>query len=95
MLAAFTLGSRETMFGEGAVHGELEVMLTPLLRGTFYYVGCDVLSPFVAWHVPYITTDARQQLLEQYRARLAGIEMDEPLRFPSLDQFDDRLMPKR
>jgi NAD(P)H dehydrogenase (quinone) len=95
MLAAITLGGRESMFGEDAVHGEIDVMLRPLLRGTFYYVGCDVLPPFFAWHVPYITAEARQEYLEQYRARLASIETDAPLRFPSLEQFDDRMMPKR
>jgi NAD(P)H dehydrogenase (quinone) len=93
MLAAFTLGGRENMFGEGALHGEIEVMLRPLLRGTFYYVGCDVLPPFIAWHVPYITTEARQDYLEKYRARLASIETDTPLSFPSLDAFDDRMQP--
>jgi NAD(P)H dehydrogenase (quinone) len=95
MLAAITLGGRESMFGEDAIHGEIDVMLRPLLRGTFYYVGCDVLPPFFAWHVPYITAEARQEYLEKYRARLASIENDMPLRFPSLDQFDERMMPKR
>jgi NAD(P)H dehydrogenase (quinone) len=95
MLAAITLGGREGMFGADAVHGEIDVMLRPLLRGTFYYVGCDVLPPFFAWHVPYITAEARQDYLERYRARLASIDTDTPLRFPSLEQFDDRMMPKR
>jgi NAD(P)H dehydrogenase (quinone) len=54
-----------------------------------------VLPPFFAWHVPYITAEARQEYLEKYRARLASIENDMPLRFPSLDQFDERMMPKR
>jgi NAD(P)H dehydrogenase (quinone) len=95
MLAAITLGGRESMFGEDAVHGEIDLMLRPLLRGTFYYVGCDVLSPFFAWHVPYITADARQEYLEKYRTRLASIGTDAPLRFPSLDNFDDRMLPKK
>jgi NAD(P)H dehydrogenase (quinone) len=63
MLAALTLGSREIMFGAQAIHGEFEAMLRPLLRGTFYYVGCDVLEPFVAWHVPYITAADRASIL--------------------------------
>ena len=95
MLAAFTLGGRQTMFGEDALHGAIDVMLRPLLRGTFYYIGCDVLPPFIAWHVPYISDESRRQYLDKYRARLGSIETDQPLSFPSLDQFDERMMPKK
>jgi NAD(P)H dehydrogenase (quinone) len=42
------------MFGEDGIHGYLEDMLRPLLRGTLYYTGLSVLPPFVAWHVAYI-----------------------------------------
>ncbi|MDH4562722.1 NAD(P)H-dependent oxidoreductase [Pseudomonas sp. BN411] len=92
-LVTLTLGGREHMFGEGAIHGPLEDMLRPLLRGTLAYVGLDVLPPFVAWHVPYISNDARQDFLRDYQARLQGLEQDVPLAFPRLDQFDDRLYP--
>lgn len=93
-LLAFTLGGRPHMFGPGAIHGELEVMLRPLLRGTLYYVGMTVLPPFAAYHVPYITLEARAQILDEYRAYLRRLDMLEPLRFPRLDDFDDRLNPR-
>ncbi|GLZ85900.1 NAD(P)H quinone oxidoreductase [Metapseudomonas resinovorans] len=92
-LVTLTLGGREHMFGEGAIHGPLEDMLRPLLRGTLAYVGLDVLPPFVAWHVPYISNDARQDFLRAYQDRLQGLAQDVPLAFPRLDQFDDRLYP--
>jgi NAD(P)H dehydrogenase (quinone) len=90
MLAGFTMGGPEHMFGPQAIHGEIAVMLRPLLQGTFYYVGCSVLPPFVAWHVPYVTHDVRQAYLRDYRKYLAGIESAIPLKFPLLDQYDDR-----
>jgi NAD(P)H dehydrogenase (quinone) len=95
MLAAFTLGGPEHMFGADATHGEIETMLRPLLRGTFYYVGCDVLPPFIAWHVPYVNTDTRTGYLDKYRKYLSTIETAVPLSFPSLDDFDDRFFPKK
>ncbi|MNP80224.1 hypothetical protein D3C76_1782570 [compost metagenome] len=52
-----------------------------------------MLPPFVAWHVPYISNDARQDFLRDYQARLQGLEQEAPLAFPRLDQFDDRLYP--
>lgn len=93
-LLAFTLGGRPHMFGPGAIHGELDVMLRPLLRGTLYYVGMTVLPPFAAYHVPYITLEARAQILDEYRAYLRRLDTLEPLRFPRLDDFDDRLNPR-
>jgi NAD(P)H dehydrogenase (quinone) len=95
MLASFTLGGPEHMFGPEAIHGEIAAMLRPLLRGTFYYVGCAVLPPFVAWHVPYVTNDVRNAYLEDYREYLSTIETVPPLEFPSLDNFDQRFQPRK
>ncbi|MNH33820.1 Glutathione-regulated potassium-efflux system ancillary protein KefF [compost metagenome] len=92
-LVTVTLGGREHMFGEGAIHGPLEDMLRPILRGTLAYVGFDVLPPFVAWHVPYISDEARQGFLQQYQQRLEQLADDQPLVFPRLAQFDEALYP--
>lgn len=92
-LVSLTLGGREHMFGEGAIHGPLEDMLRPLLRGTLAYVGLQVLEPFVAWHVPYISHEAREDFLRAYQQRLEGLEQEQPLAFPRLEQFDERLYP--
>lgn len=92
-LVSVTLGGREHMFGEGAIHGSLEDMLRPLLRGTLAYVGLEVLKPFISWHVPYISAEARQDFLLSYRQRLENIDADESIEYPRLSQFDDRLYP--
>ncbi|KOY00737.1 MULTISPECIES: NAD(P)H-dependent oxidoreductase [Pseudomonas] len=94
-LVTVTLGGREHMFGEDAIHGPLEDMLRPLLRGTLAYVGLDVLPPFVAWHVPYISAEARGQFLLDYQRRLENLHQDSPLVFPRLAQFDEALYPIR
>ena len=93
-LVTVTLGGREHMFGEGAIHGPLEDMLRPILRGTLAYVGFEVLEPFVAWHVPYISAEARQDFLHRYQQRLEGLADDHPLVFPKLEQFDEALYPR-
>ena len=94
-LLSFTLGGREHMFGPDAIHGEIEIMLRPVLRGTLYYVGMDVLPPFIGYHVPYISPEARQQILEDYKLYLQNLDQLQPLEFPTLDQFDDKLYPKK
>lgn len=93
VLLSLTLGGRPHMFGEGTVHGPLEDMLRPIMRGTLAYTGMQVLQPFVAWHVPYISQEEREEFLHQYRQRLTELENDVPLEFPRLSQFDDKLYP--
>jgi len=94
-LLAFTLGGREHMFGPDAIHGELDVMLRPLLRGTLAYVGLTVLPFFAAYHIPYLTPDAREKILEDYHTYLVGLPELQPLEFPKISDFDERLYPKK
>lgn len=93
-MLAFTLGGREHMFGPGAIHGELDVMLRPLLRGTLAYVGLEVLPFFAAYHIPYLKPEAREQIMQDYRGHLARLPELEPLRFPKMSEFDEKLYPK-
>ncbi len=93
-LLAFSLGGQPHMFGPGAIHGELEVMLQPLLRGMLAYVGLTVLPPYAAYHVPYLAAEARAEILDGYRRHLLTLDQREPLRFPSMDDFDENLRPK-
>lgn len=92
---SFTLGGRPHMFGEDAIHGELDVMLRPLLRGTLAYVGLEVLPFFAGYHIPYLKPEQRAEIMEQYKAWLAALPSAEPLRFPKMSEFDEKLYPKK
>lgn len=93
-LLSFTLGGQAHMFAdEAAVHGDWEPMLRPLQRGTLAYAGFSVLPPFPAYHVPYISQQAREEILEQYRDTLQRLDERAPLTFPSLADFDRHLHP--
>lgn len=89
----FTLGGREHMFGDSAVHGDLETMLRPVLRGSLGYAGFDVLKPFAAYHVPYISQEARVEMMEQLDAAVDDLAQRELLPYPSLDDFDPQMNP--
>lgn len=56
-------------------------------------MGLEVLPPFVAWHVPYISDEARKGFLRDYQQRLEHLSDDLPLEFPKLSQFDEALYP--
>lgn|GEM_PF-219459 len=45
-MLAITLGGQPHMFSEDGVHGDLNDMLRPILRGTLAYSGMAVLPPF-------------------------------------------------
>lgn len=93
-MLTFTLGGQPHMFGPDAIHGEIDLMLRPLMRGSLAYAGFDVLPPFAAYHVPYISHEGRQQILLDYQQRLLQLDTLEALRFPRMEDFDERLYPK-
>lgn len=92
-LVTATLGGREHMFGEGAVHGELEGMLRHLLQGTLGYCGFNVIEPFFAYHIPYLSHEDRNAWLDKYRDYLKTIELNPALPMPKLDFFDETMRP--
>lgn len=81
-MLAFSQGGQRHMFGPGAVHGELEALLLPIHRGMLAYVGLQVLPPFVAYHVPYISESERRDYLDQYRQHLQTLHHRPALEFP-------------
>ncbi len=88
-----TLGGQPHMFGEGAVHGKIELLLSHLIRGTLGYVGFAVLEPFFGYHVPYISEDDRIALLARFTTAVQQWEQRGVLEMPSLENFDRRLYP--
>ena len=90
-----TLGGLPHMFGPDAIHGEMDTLLRPIMRGSLAYCGFTGLPPFVGYHVPYISPEARQEILDDYRDRLLNLDQLTPLSFPRIEDFDARLYPKK
>lgn len=81
------------MFGDNAVHGDLNTMLRPVLRGSLGYAGFDVLEPFAAYHVPYISQEARVEMLDQLDTAVDTLNTRARITYPSLDDFDPQMNP--
>jgi NAD(P)H dehydrogenase (quinone) len=88
-----SMGARSHMFGARAIHGEIEPMFRHLARGTLGYVGYTVLEPFWAFHVPYITDEARRLELTRLRKHLARLDTLASLSVPDLDEYDRECRP--
>jgi NAD(P)H dehydrogenase (quinone) len=69
-------------------------MLRHLLQGSLGYVGMSVLEPFVAYHVPYLSAEARTAELARWRSELGDFEQRAVLPVPSLADYDDKFQPQ-
>lgn len=92
-LVAPTIGGQPHMFGPDAIHGPIETMLAPLLRGTLAYTGFEVVEPFIGWHVPYISQQDREAMMEDYEQYLRAIDQQPVLKYPSMSEFHPSLHP--
>lgn len=88
-----TLGGREHMFGQDGIHGPIDHLLRPLLQGTLGYVGLDVIQPFIGWHIPYITPQAREETMAAYRDSLRSLDQRPVMPMPSVANFTDDMRP--
>ena len=92
-MLATSVGGQTHMFGPGAIHGELETLLKPILQGVLGYVGLTVLPPFVAHHVPYLKQPEREAIMQSWQAHLDQLDALVPLKMPSLADYDATLHP--
>lgn len=93
-LAVFGLGGRPHMFGPGSIHGALTSgMLRHFLQGTLGYVGFDVYEPFVAWHVPYVSHEARTRILLDLRDQLKDLDARSTMGMPRTSDFGPLFEP--
>jgi NAD(P)H dehydrogenase (quinone) len=95
-LICTTLGGRDYMFGDKALHGQLygaSGMLRSVLQGSLGYVGMAVLEPFIAYHVPYISEESRKEILANWQQALAELDNRALMQMPNLHDFDDTFKP--
>lgn len=90
---ALTCGGRDYMLSEGGIHGDITGILKPVLQGSLGYAGMTVLPPFVGYHVPYLSDEQRQEIMQSYRDYLTRLDDLTPLPMPDLSQFDAQMKP--
>jgi len=92
-LVSVTTGGREDMLSSRGIHGDINDILKPILLGSLGYVGMDVLEPFYAFHVPYISAEAREDILKKWRRELAILDERKIMDMPDLSKFDKYFYP--
>lgn len=87
-MLSLTTGGPPNLYNPRGLNGDLDMILYPIQHGMLYFVGFDVLPPFVAFGVSRIGQDQRELQLEAYAERLRNWQHSFPLDFPPLDQYD-------
>ncbi len=93
-LLSLTTGGPSNTYGSRAVNGDLEALLYPVQHGMLYYVGFDVLPPFVAYSVARNTPEQREAYLREYADRLRRWPITKPIPYPTLEQYDEEMQLK-
>jgi NAD(P)H dehydrogenase (quinone) len=93
-LVVVTAGAPEASIGPRGVNGDLEQLLFPLLHGTLFYTGMDVLPPFVVAGADRMTDDGSAEASARLRERLRALPDAAPIAFRAQHggDYDDSLV---
>jgi NAD(P)H dehydrogenase (quinone) len=93
-MLSLTTGGPPTIYSPRGLNGDLDSILFPIQHGMLYFVGFDVLPPFVAWSVARVGDKQRAAYLREFEARLSSWETEVPIAFPRLEEYDETLQLK-
>ncbi len=93
-MLSLTTGGPPNIYSPRGLNGDIDNLLFPIQHGMLYFVGFDVLPPFVAWAVARSSQEQRQEYLRSYTERLRNWMTAKPISFPALEQYDEALQLK-
>jgi NAD(P)H dehydrogenase (quinone) len=93
-MLGLTTGGGPTIYSPRGLNGEMDTLLFPIQHGMLYFLGFDVLPPFVAWSVARSTQEQREEYLRAYAERLRNGQTSETIPFPPLEEYDETFQRK-
>ncbi|NJP67185.1 NAD(P)H-dependent oxidoreductase [Streptomyces spiramenti] len=92
-LTVVTAGARASSMAPRGIHGSIDQILWPLLHGTYFYTGMAALPPLLVGSADRATEADADAAVAALRARLRGLETEEPIPFraESSGDYDDEL----
>lgn len=88
VLAVVTAGDRGASFGPRGLNGDLDELFFPFLHGTAWYTGMRPLRPHLVSGVDRPGWDRFAEEAERLRGRVAGLAVEEPIRYRALADGD-------
>lgn len=88
-MLSLTTGGPERMYKTGGFNGDIDTILFHIQHGMLYFVGMEVLPPFIVYSPAKSDQDQRGEYLSLYRERLLSLATTRPIRFEDafLDVF--------
>jgi NAD(P)H dehydrogenase (quinone) len=83
-----TTGSPAAAMGPRGINGQLDQVLFPLLHGTLWYVGMEVLPPLAIHGADRLSSDGHVQALAQVRHHMTRLHEVEPLAYRHQNRGD-------
>ena len=78
-MLSFTTGAPAAAYQADGRHGSIDELLLHVNRGMLYFLGMDVLPPFIAYGTPRCSEAELDAYLAAYRERLLNIESIQPV----------------
>jgi NAD(P)H dehydrogenase (quinone) len=88
-MCAITTEASASTFGPRGLHGDLRDILYPIHHGILYYVGFEVLPPFVVYAPGHMDDETRAACLLEFEDRMLTLDTATPIPFPELADYDD------
>ncbi|SRR5579883_492574 len=82
-MLAFTTGAPAATYGPAGRNGSIDELLLHVNRGMLYFLGMEVLEPFIAYGAPRCTPEQRSACLAAYRERLLNLDAAKRIFTPS------------
>jgi NAD(P)H dehydrogenase (quinone) len=93
-MLSLTTSSPPSSYSPRGLSGDIDALLFPIQHGMLYYLGFDVLPPFVAYSVARSSQERREEYLREYADRLRIWSVTTPIPFPTLEQYDETMQLK-
>ncbi|KAM4614085.1 NAD(P)H dehydrogenase [quinone] 1 [Discoglossus pictus] len=87
-LLSFTTGAMQPMCSPKGLNGDINVVLWPIQNGILNFCGFQVLEPQISYAVAHVSQEARTQVLEDWKKRLAKICEEKAINFLPNEDFD-------
>jgi NAD(P)H dehydrogenase (quinone) len=83
-----TTGGSQQRFSRSGLNGPIDLILFPIHHGILYYVGFEVLPPFVVWQPSRLSEKRREHVLMDLSTYLSQFQTLNPLQFPTVEDSD-------
>ncbi len=80
-MLALTTGAPPPTYTAQGKNGDINQLLLHINRGMLYFLGLQVLPPFIAYSAARVTPEQRTAYLDAFRERLLTLESTEPVKF--------------